>query len=226
MSAQSAMATIKNEVWLVSYLPDVAAALSGATLRQLSYWRSAGTPEPLLSPEFHKPRSRVSYSFQDVVALRTFVYLRASDVPLQRNRKAIKSLREMGEVEHLASYKLVADGRDVVWLSDDVAVDLTRSPGQQVIAKMVKIVSLFRTAQGGTVVHLLEPKPGITVDPDVRSGYPVIHGTRVPYDVVAGLLEDGLSIDDVRAFYPSVDAAAVQGAVEFAQHVSRHAKAA
>lgn len=204
----------------------IAAALSGATLRQLSNWRSARTPEPLLSPEFHKPRSRVSYSFQDVVALRTFVYLRASDVPLRRIRKAIKSLRNMGEVEHLASYKLVADGRDVVWMSDEFAADLTRLPGQQVIAEMVKIESPFRTARGDTVVHLLVPKPGITVDPDVRSGYPVVHGTRVPYDVVAGLVEDGISLDDVRAFYPSVDASAAQGAVEFAEHTSRHAKAA
>ena len=106
------------------------------------------TEAPLLAPELHKPRSRVSYSFPDVVALRTFVYLRSQKVPLQRVRKAAQSLRDMGATEHLSSYQLVAVGRDVVWkVSDDVVVDLTRRPGQQVIAQMVRILDAFRTAR-------------------------------------------------------------------------------
>ncbi|MGQ0779471.1 MAG: MerR family transcriptional regulator, partial [Pseudonocardiales bacterium] len=89
--------SVTRREFAVSYQPVVAAALSGATLRQLSYWRSSRSTEaPLLAPELHKPRSRVSYSFRDVVALRTFVYLRSRKVPLQRVRKAVRSLRDMG----------------------------------------------------------------------------------------------------------------------------------
>jgi len=51
----------------------------------------------------------VSYSFRDVVALRTFVYLRSREVPLQRVRKAVRSLRDMGATEHLSSYQLVLE---------------------------------------------------------------------------------------------------------------------
>lgn len=204
----------------MSYPPEVAAALSGATLRQLSYWRSARTPEPLLSPEFHKPRSRVSYSFRDVVALRTFVYLRAAGVPLQRVRKAVRSLRALGEVQHLSRYKLMAVGRDVAWrVTDDEAVDLTGQPGQHVIAEMIDIIRSFRNERGERVVDLFAPAPGVQVDPDVRGGFPVAEGTRVPYDVVAGLSDDGLSAEQVRAFYPSIDASAVQGAADFARYV-------
>ncbi|MGH4021496.1 MAG: MerR family transcriptional regulator [Pseudonocardiaceae bacterium] len=160
----------------------VAAALSGATLRQLSYWRSSRSTEaPLLAPEVHRPRSRVSYSFRDVVALRTFVYLRSRDVSLQRVRKAVQSLREMGATEHLSSYRLVAVGRDVVWkISDDLAMDLTRRPGQQVIAQMVDILAAFRGMHDREVVELYRPKPGVAVDPEIRGGYPVIMGTRCP----------------------------------------------
>ncbi len=43
------------------------------------------------------------------MALRTFVYLRSRKVPLQRVRKAVQSLRDMGATEHLSSYQLVAD---------------------------------------------------------------------------------------------------------------------
>ena len=205
----------------MTYAPVVAAALSGATLRQLSYWRSSRSSEgPLLAPRFHRPRSRVSYSFQDVLALRTFVYLRARDVPLQRVRKAVRSLRALGETEHLSAYRLVAVGRQVVWrVSDELAVDLTRYPGHQVIAEMVDILAAFSAARGRDVVPLLHPKPGVEVDPDVRGGYPVIEGTRVPYDLVASLLEDGFAADEVAAFYPSVWPDAARGALDFARYV-------
>jgi uncharacterized protein (DUF433 family) len=205
----------------VSYKAVVAAALSGATLRQLSYWRSSRSTEaPLLAPELHKPRSRVSYSFPDVVALRTFVYLRSREVPLQRVRKAVQSLRDMGATEHLSSYQLVAVGRDVVWkISAEVAVDLTRRPGQQVIAQMVDILAAFRGPHDRDVVPLYRPKPGVAVDPEVRGGYPVIAGTRVPYDMVASLLEDGVTAEEVAGFYPAVSATAARGALAFARYV-------
>jgi uncharacterized protein (DUF433 family)/DNA-binding transcriptional MerR regulator len=208
----------------VSYSPELAAALSGASVRQLSYWRSSKSEEgPLLKPEFHKPRSRVSYSFQDVVALRTFIYLRVHDVSLQRVRKAVKALRKMGETQHLSRYRLVAVGRDVVWkISGEEAVALAGEPGQQVIAEMVDVLAAFAGAHGRTVVPLLQPQHGVRVDPEVRGGYPVIDGTRVPYDLVAGLLMDGMEPREVAAFYPSVAPSAAAGALAFAEYVGAH----
>src|SRR5665213_578431 len=189
----------------MAYPPEIAAALSGATLRQLSYWRSLSTPEPLLKPEFHKPRSRVSYSFQDVVALRAFVFLRGRNVPLQRVRKAVHALRALGEVEHLSKYSLVVVGRDVVWrISADDAVDLTGQPGQHVIAQMIDILAAFPGMRGRRVVPLYTPQLGVSVDPEVRGGYPVMAGTRVPYDIVASLLADGLKTREIQAFYPGI----------------------
>lgn len=205
----------------MSYTPEVAAALSGASVRQLSYWRSSRSEEgPLLKPEFHKPRARVSYSFQDVLALRTFVYLRARDVSLQRMRKAVKALRKLGETQHLSAYTLVTVGRDVVWkVSDEEAVALSGQPGQQIIAQMVDILAAFKGMRGRRVVPLFEPEPGVRVDPEVRGGYPVIEGTRVPYDLVAGLLSDGMQPAQVAAFYPSVSPGSAKGALAFAQYV-------
>jgi uncharacterized protein (DUF433 family)/DNA-binding transcriptional MerR regulator len=202
------------------YAPVVAAALSGASVRQLSYWRSSrATESPLLAPEFHDRRGRVVYSFQDVVALRTFVYLRTHDVPLQRVRKAVRHLRTMGETEHLSSYTLVAAGRDVIWkISDRAAVDLTNQPGQHVIAQMVDIFAAFPVRRR-EVVPLLQPKPGVAVDPEVRGGYPVIEGTRVPYDLVAALIADGVLPEEISEFYPSVGPAAARGARDFANYV-------
>jgi len=207
----------------MAYPPEIAAALSGATLRQLSYWRSAKTTEPLLAPEFHMPRSRVSYSFKDVVALRTFVYLRGREVSLQRVRRAVQALRQMGETRHLSQYSLVAVGKDVVWrISGDEAVDLTGQPGQHVIAQMVDILAAFPGMRGRRVVPLYTPQQGVSVDPEIRGGYPVMAGTRVPYDIVASLLADGLKTREIQAFYPGINPAATRGALRFARYVDTY----
>lgn len=206
----------------MSYPSVVAAALSGASLRQLSYWRSSRSAEgPLLSPTFHG--SRVVYSFQDVIALRTFVYLRAKDVPLQRVRKAVQHLRQLGETEHLSSYRLLAVGKDVVWrISDGTALDLTNQPGNYVIAEMVDILAAFRNANDRVVVPLRAPKPGLAVDPDIRGGFPVIDGTRVPYDMVSALVRDGVAPEDVADYYPSVSPEAALSARDFAVYVDQY----
>src|SRR5690606_38444220 len=72
----------------VAYPTHIAATLSGASLRQLAYWRRPHGDGPLLAPELGTDGGRLLYSFRDVVALRTFVYLRES-LPLQRIRKAV-----------------------------------------------------------------------------------------------------------------------------------------
>jgi uncharacterized protein (DUF433 family)/DNA-binding transcriptional MerR regulator len=204
----------------MAFTPVVAAALSGASTRQLAYWRSANTSEPLLAPEHHKPRSRVTYSFRDVVALRTFVYLRSHEVPLQRIRKAVASLRKLGEIEHVSRYSLIAVGRDVVWrAAEDELVELTHRPGQIMLARMADIFGPFVNMQSQDVVALRRPKPGISVDPTVRGGFPVVEGTRVPYDLVASLLDDGLDPAAITEFYPTVSDDAARGAVEFARYV-------
>src|SRR3954465_15330503 len=97
-------ATFGNRRKAMPLTPVLAAALSGASTGQLAYWRSARTSEPLLAPARHRPGSRVSYIFGDVVALRTFVYLRSRGMPPQRIRKAVASLRKLGQNEQLSEY--------------------------------------------------------------------------------------------------------------------------
>jgi DNA-binding transcriptional MerR regulator len=111
----------------VAYATKMAAALSGATVSQLRHWRSPRTG-PLLAPEIAvKPRA--VYSFQDVLALRTFVRLR-EHASLQKIRGAIGNLRDIGEAGHLAAYRLVSDKRGNIQLvTEDQAVNLGEKPG-------------------------------------------------------------------------------------------------
>ncbi|MGW0806602.1 DUF433 domain-containing protein [Nonomuraea sp. NPDC002799] len=110
----------------MSYSPKLAAALSGATLRQLAHWRQASAGRgAVLVPEVSGTRP-ILYSFRDLVALRACVKLR-NDASLQKIRRALDTLRDdLREHEHLSAYRLVADGSiipDLLRPREHVTVD-------------------------------------------------------------------------------------------------------
>ncbi|RIV34115.1 DUF433 domain-containing protein [Micromonospora radicis] len=200
----------------MSYEPRVAAALSGATLRQLSYWRVTR----VLQPEISASRP-VLYSFRDLIALRTFAYLRG-ERSLQSIRRAVRTLADIGETEHLSSYRLVAQGKkSIALVRDEGAVDLVEKPGQSLT--VVKLGDVLQSFPLGDVEvpNLLHPRQKISVDPEVRGGHPVVEGTRVPFEIIAGLVRDGVEPEEVADFYPSVSAEAARDAVDFADYVDR-----
>jgi hypothetical protein len=182
-------------VVLVSYAPKLAAALSGATIRQLAHWRKPGPGgRPVLTPGYSATRP-IDYSFRDVIALRTCVRLR-QEASLQRIRRALDALRiDLGLREHLSSYQLVADGSTIYLADSEQAVDLVRQKGNLVIQQFVEVLQPFYV-QGRQIPALLEPREHIQVDPGVRGGEPVISGTRIPYDEVAALMRDGVAAED------------------------------
>lgn len=205
----------------MAYATKMAAALSGATVHQLRHWRSTKTG-PLLAPEI-AAAPRALYSFQDVLALRTFVRLR-ENASLQKIRTAIGHLRNLGEAAPLASYRLVSDQRgNIQLISGAEAVNLTNKPGQmQLIAVIGDVIESFAVRAGVLVPDLLQPRPGLAVDPETQGGVPVIAGTRVPYDTVAGLMRDGVAAEQIGEYYPAVSAEAARDALDFARYVDSY----
>jgi uncharacterized protein (DUF433 family)/DNA-binding transcriptional MerR regulator len=205
-----------------------AAALSGATVRQLNYWRTPRRDQdPLLVPEYREGRTYL-YSFRDLVALRTFVYLRGT-LSLQKIRRAVHLIENLGDQEHLSGYLLYATGDTIVWIQpmhetgEWRYTDLVSLPGQEAIPViMEQVLGPFKTETGKKVLALRSPLPRISVDPEVLGGFPVVAGTRVPYDLVSGLIRDGVPPREVRTFYPSVDAAGARAAERFASYVDRY----
>jgi len=197
------------------YRPVLAAALSGASVSQLAHWRR----EPVVLRPERSLRGRHFYSFRDVLALRTISYLRDNDgKSLQKIRKALNTLNTLGKVEHLSAYTLVSVGDTIALYDSGEAIDLVSKPGNHLIAQLVDVLAPFqgRVAQ---VVPLERPAPGVLVDPEVRAGYPVIEGTRVGYDQVAGLLADDVPAEEIAEFFPAVTASKARGAQQFAEYV-------
>ncbi|WP_433164460.1 DUF433 domain-containing protein [Kribbella sp. CA-247076] len=211
----------------MSYPTPLAAALSGASVRQLNYWRK-NTPRKgiLFAPE-HGTRPRALYSYRDIVALRMFVRLRG-DLSLQKVRRVVASLEEMYPETHLSAHKVKAlpGGASAVWVTPDGEyVDVLQHPGHGALkVVMDDLFNAFTTADGRYVPNLGEPATGVTVDPEVRGGYPVIEGTRIPFHVVAGLHADGMPSEEIAELYPSVSPVDVEGAVALAELVAKTAK--
>ncbi len=205
----------------MGYTTKMAAALCGATVSQLRHWRNPRTG-PLLAPEIAAGR-QAFYSFRDLLALRTFVHLR-EHASLQRIRVAIGNLRDLGEVQHLASYRLVSDmAGNIQLVTEEEALDLVRRPGQrQILVAMGDVIEAFPVRAGVVVPHLLQPREHLEVDPETQGGIPVIAGTRVPYDAVAGLMRDDVAPERIAEYYPAVSAEAARDALSFAVYVDSY----
>jgi uncharacterized protein (DUF433 family) len=201
----------------VAYPSNLASTLSGATIRQLSYWRRSN----VLIPEIEPSRPRVLYSFRDVVALRTVVKLR-SNVSLQKVRIALRTLGDLDLTEHLSTYSLVSDGDTVVLVEESrPPVDLVRQRGQQWILRLKDLFDEFETKSGARVVSLVHPRPHLEVREQRLSGWPTILGTRVPYDAVALMAEGGTTAERVQYFYPQATREAIADAVDLHREVTR-----
>lgn len=206
----------------MAYSTQMAAALSGATAGQIRSWRQDRGAGPFLRPELGI-RPRALYSFRDILALRAFARLR-EDFSLQALRRAVGNLRDLGEIDHLSAYSLVADGKTIALYEDDEhATDLLRRPGQRVIATLADIMEPFAPRPGVVVPHLLHPYEHVSVNPETQGGQPVITGTRVPSEEVAALLRDGVPAEKIADYYPAVNADAARDAERFALYVASYA---
>ena len=153
------------------YSSKLTAALTGASLGQLAYWRRHdATSTPILTPEYGTD-PRALYSFADVVALRMFVRLRR-DTSLQKVRRAVDMLRKYAPDSHLSTHRMKSAGRTIVWLTDDGEfVDLVER-GQGDRGPRPGRRTAHRSGGSAAARHLrVRPHQGSAADP-ARDGKP------------------------------------------------------
>ncbi len=200
----------------MSFPIPLASKMSGASVNQLAHWRNTG----MLVPEIESVKTPYLYSFRDIVALRTFAWLRG-DHSLQMIRKSLDTLRDLDMVEHPSAYKLVKLGKSIgVQAEDEHAIDIARQPGQTTIGSLADVFTEFETIKKRKVDALLRPRVGVEVNPSRLGGWPTITGTRIPFDLVAELISDGsVSPERVSEFYPGVSADAARDALDYQRSI-------
>lgn len=199
--------------------------LSGATPDQLRRWRQDAGDGPWLRAETDR-RGDPFYRFADVVAIRLFLQ-RPGTGPLPRLQRAFARLSAEHRETHLTgdALRAAAGHGPVLWLSRDGdylgVVEPTGQPGVRIV--LADVHAAFTTADGRPVPDLRRPTPGIAVDPGVRSGGPALVGTRLRYNEISHLADDGMDVTSIRAFYPGATATTIAGAVRFARLVEQAA---
>lgn len=63
---------------------------------------------------------------------------------------------------------------------------------------------------------------GITVNPKIMCGKPVIKGTRIPVYLILNLLEEGYTFDRIIKAYPQLTKRDIQAALKYAQTLTKH----
>jgi uncharacterized protein (DUF433 family) len=61
----------------------------------------------------------------------------------------------------------------------------------------------------------------ITVQPNQMGGVPCIRGLRIPVATVVDMVADGMTIDEILAAYPDLEAADVEEALHYAAEAVR-----
>lgn len=77
---------------------------------------------------------------------------------------------------------------------------------------------MTQTGQDGGTTDAREIYPGVSVNPRVMGGTPVLAGTRIPVGVIVGHLAAGDAIETIMAEYRITDAQ-VRAALGYAAHL-------
>jgi uncharacterized protein (DUF433 family) len=196
---------------------ELASKLSGATPFQLSKWRRTG----LLVPEVSHERPPI-YSYRDVVALRAMVFLRAK-TSSQKLTKAWANLDTIDMVEvadHPSEFKFGSDGSKIFVLaaSGDV-LDLTFKPGHRLTEfTFEELFEEFENFRGERVINFERPASSLSVHPRTLGGWPVVAGTRVPFDAIAQLVDgESVLLADVPDLFPRVTVEQARDAIAFSE---------
>lgn len=199
----------------MSYPVHLASILTGATTSQLRSWSQKG----LLVPEISDKRPPL-YSFRDLVALRSLVFLRGN-TSLQKISKAFKNLDLLDLTDHPSKYRFTTDGKTIlVDTGDGSVIDLVGKPGQRDSYTFEEIMDAFKDFRGRDVVDFRKPSKFVRVNFRLMGGWPTVVGTRVPYDLVASLVDnETVFAEDVPSYYPSVSVEATRDVIEFDHRV-------
>lgn len=199
-----------------AFTEEQAQRLTGVTVHRLRHWDRTGFFVPSLgSAERRLPYSRV-YSFRDLLSLQVLRSLRDdAGCSLQHLREVRDSLSHLGD-DLWSRTKLYVLNRKVVFYDEKDAGLREPVSGQRVLHIALQEV---RTGMERSVRNITKRQPSdhgrIDRRRNVSHNAPVIAGTRITVGAVKRLGEDGFSIDQIIAEYPSLTAADVEAALKY-----------
>jgi DNA-binding transcriptional MerR regulator len=198
----------RSESIISAFDADHVVKISGLSKRQLAYWDQTGffAPQYAIKGDSHY---RV-YSFRDAVSLRTLSILRkAHKISLQQLRDIARRLAEYSDAP-FAELKLRVLNKEVHF--DEPSTGRTRGvvSGQYVLLPIVDVMHDVERSIAKLKARS-ESEYGKTEQRrNVSHNAQVFAGTRVPVRAIKHFLEDGFSVDQILAEYPTLTRADIE----------------
>jgi uncharacterized protein (DUF433 family) len=150
-----------------------------------------------------------------------------------RRLRTGKSVQRLLSFEQLVYLRLEAEGlrvlpiavrRDIAKrIEGDSGVDVVCLSGGRAITIQVKAV---RNELAEEVKRLRRAQDVIVLDPEIMRGTPVYRGTRIPVEIVADMLNQGASVEEILEGYPALDREKVELATLYLQAFPRRGRPA
>ncbi|WP_284178926.1 DUF433 domain-containing protein [Rhabdaerophilum sp. SD176] len=211
--------TIQSEKQVVSaFTEDQASRLSGISVHQLRYWDRTG----LFSPQFADENRRAAYSrvysFQDITALRVLnVLTKQYSVSVQHLREVAEKLCALDNsawsrvtlyvLNRRVNFDDPEDGRQREVVSGQYSIGI---PLEKVVSDTRRDIKDLSERDAKQIGKIQRSR-------NVSHNAPVISGTRIPVRAIKNFHEDGYTIEQILAEYPSLSAADVKAAIDFEQ---------
>ena len=193
------------------YTTTEAARIARVPRSTVDYWART----KLIRPTHRRMRHRL-YSFQDLRDLVAAEQLRKQGARIQDVRAALEYVRSIDDVKRLAQAGFDVEHGQLRYPTDTGPV-APHLQGQRPFRLDMGKVFRQLGADPKQGVEVLHPAPHVRIDPAVRSGAPVIEGTRIPTRLLVELADDGLSADEIARLYPSLTVEQVKAALEWEQ---------
>ena len=150
-----------------------------------------------------------------------------------RRLRTGKSVQRLLSFEQLVYLRLEAEGlrvlpiavrRDIAKrIEGDSGIDVVCLSGGRAITIQVKAV---RNELAEEVKRLRRAQDVIVLDPEIMRGTPVYRGTRIPVEIVADMLNQGASVEEILEGYPALDREKVELATLYLQAFPRRGRPA
>lgn len=174
------------------------AKLSGASKRQLGYWHRTNLIRAHVLPGgAGYPRL---YSWEDYMKVRAAKKLQSQGLSTQRIREQIAFLDS--EVPDWA-FRDVREfsGSAVYRVTEPSVTYVTARPGRQAVFTELALSVLSELSAEGTLGELKSFDSFVYMDPRVKSGNPVVKGTRIETRFIASLADRGVDETSIGVTY-------------------------
>jgi len=199
-----------------AFSQDDVSALVGLSRRQLEYWDRTDVISPSIAEYEGRGYQRL-YSFRDLIKLKVGSEMRQRGMTPSRIRRLILALEERGFADPFVSIRWVVepDGKEVLYLDPAVERPMSARAVDQVAEPMDLALRDIKSGLEATLAeHMRRPTGQVTSIRNLQGSAPVIAGTRIPTEKIAGLAERGWTVGRILAAFPPLTDEDVAAAVD------------